>query len=71
MEKVPRPNSLRLFACKGVNTELTREPGGTRIGKAIRQVLQNPKNQEMIPEPSSYCGGPPSTSSGKSGSCAC
>ena len=35
---------------KGINTELTREPGGTRIGKAIRQVLQNPKNQEMIPE---------------------
>ena len=35
---------------KSINTELTREPGGTRIGKAIRQVLQNPKNQEMIPE---------------------
>ena len=34
----------------GINTELTREPGGTRIGKAIRQVLQNPENQEMIPE---------------------
>ena len=35
---------------RGINTELTREPGGTRIGKAIRQVLQNPENQEMIPE---------------------
>ena len=39
------------FLCaRGINTELTREPGGTRIGKAIRQVLQNPENQEMIPE---------------------
>ena len=39
-----------LLRARGVNTELTREPGGTRIGKAIRQVLQNPKNQEMISE---------------------
>ena len=39
------------FLCaRGTNTELTQEPGGTRIGKAIRQVLQNPKKQEMIPE---------------------
>ena len=50
MEKVTGQITLRLFACKGINTELTQEPGGTRIGKAIRQVLQNPKNQEMIPE---------------------
>lgn len=38
------------LSARGINTELTREPGGTRIGKAIRQVLQNPENQEMIPE---------------------
>ena len=26
------------LGAKGINTELTREPGGTGIGKAIRQV---------------------------------
>ncbi len=51
MGKVPRPDYFSDFLrAKGINTELTREPGGTRIGKAIRQVLQNPENQEMIPE---------------------
>ena len=38
------------LSARGINTELTREPGGTRIGKSIRRVLQNPENQEMIPE---------------------
>jgi dTMP kinase len=38
------------LSSKGIDAELTREPGGTRIGKEIRQVLQNPENHEMIHE---------------------
>lgn len=29
---------------------LTRQPGGSSIGKAIREILLNPENTEMIPE---------------------
>jgi dTMP kinase len=29
---------------------LTREPGGTRIGREIRKVLLNPTNRQMVPE---------------------
>lgn len=28
----------------------TRQPGGTRIGKAIRSILLNPENKELIPQ---------------------
>ena len=29
---------------------LTREPGGTRIGREIRKILLNPANRRMVPE---------------------
>lgn len=35
---------------KGFDTIITRQPGGTTIGKAIREILLNPENREMIPE---------------------
>lgn len=34
---------------KGVNSELTREPGGTKIGEQIRDILLDNDNSEMVP----------------------
>lgn len=34
---------------KGVNSELTREPGGTKIGEEIRNILLDNNNTEMAP----------------------
>lgn len=35
---------------EGCDTLLTREPGGTRIGRQIRQVILAPGNRDMSPE---------------------
>lgn len=35
------------FTEKGFDVVLTREPGGTRIGEQIREILLNPENTEM------------------------
>lgn len=35
---------------RGIDTLLTREPGGTQIGVEIRKILQNPEHQELISE---------------------
>lgn len=35
---------------KGYEVLLTREPGGPAISEAIRQILLNPENYEMLPE---------------------
>ncbi len=34
----------------GQSTVLTREPGGTRIGREIRKILLNPAHRRMAPE---------------------
>ena len=34
----------------GCSCLLTREPGGTRIGREIRRILLNPANRRMVPE---------------------
>ncbi len=34
----------------GCSCLLTREPGGTRIGREIRKILLNPANRRMVPE---------------------
>ena len=38
------------FQRRGTNCLLTREPGGTPLGKSIRALLLNPENQGMAPE---------------------
>jgi dTMP kinase len=38
------------FQRRGANCLLTREPGGTPLGKSIRALLLNPENQGMAPE---------------------
>ncbi len=35
---------------EGYNLVKTRQPGGTSIGKSIREILLNPVNTEMVPE---------------------
>lgn len=35
---------------RGRKVVLTREPGGTRVGEAVRRVLLDAENQEMTPE---------------------
>ncbi len=35
---------------RGCSVILTREPGGTRVGELVREVLQNPLNTEITPE---------------------
>ncbi len=35
---------------KGYQVVNTRQPGGTSIGRRIRQILLNPENVEMVPE---------------------
>ncbi len=39
---------------RNIQYMLTREPGGTKIGEAIRKILLNPKNTEMFPETEAY-----------------
>lgn len=34
---------------KGVDVISTRQPGGTRIGQLIREILLDPENTEMVP----------------------
>jgi len=38
-----------LFAMRKIKYISTREPGGTRIGDAIRNILLNPDHQAMVP----------------------
>jgi dTMP kinase len=38
------------FQRRGASCILTREPGGTPLGKSIRALLLNPENQGMAPE---------------------
>ncbi len=38
------------FQCRGTSCILTREPGGTPLGKSIRALLLNPENQGMASE---------------------
>jgi dTMP kinase len=38
------------FQRRGTSCLLTREPGGTPLGKSIRALLLNPENQGMAPE---------------------
>jgi dTMP kinase len=49
-----KSTQIRLLAtwlqARGQDVITTREPGGTRIGDAIRQVLLSPENVEMRPE---------------------
>lgn len=35
---------------KGYNVLVTRQPGGTKIGQQIRQILLNPAHTEMVPQ---------------------
>ena len=35
---------------RGLECELTREPGGTKIGSQIREVILNKENKEMAPK---------------------
>ena len=41
--------SAEFLRQSGMEVILTREPGGTRIGDAIREILLSPKNGEMDP----------------------
>ncbi len=38
------------FQRRGTSCILTREPGGTPLGKSIRALLLNPENQGMAAE---------------------
>ena len=54
VEGCGKSTQARLLA-RGLETEgysclLTREPGGTPIGQEIRQVILNPRHQQMSPE---------------------
>lgn len=40
----------KYFENKGVNIVETREPGGTIIGEAIRRILLDNRNKNMLPE---------------------
>lgn len=40
-------NALR---AKGFSVLETRQPGGTRIGQLLRQILLNPEHSELVPE---------------------
>ena len=37
------------FEHRGQACVVTREPGGTAIGKEIRSILLNPSNKDMVP----------------------
>lgn len=48
--KTTQANMLSAHLIKdGIDVVVTREPGGTRIGERIREVLLDPKLQEMNP----------------------
>ncbi|MBT8356651.1 MAG: dTMP kinase [Desulfobacterales bacterium] len=42
-------NIYRFLEKKGHDCVITREPGGTKIGKKIRSILLDPENNEMEP----------------------
>ena len=42
-------NLKAYFQKKGAEAIVTREPGGTKIGEKIREILLNPDNKEMDP----------------------
>jgi dTMP kinase len=39
--------AARYLADQGISIEVTREPGGTKIGETIREILISPENAEM------------------------
>jgi dTMP kinase len=43
-------NLKAYFQKKGAEAIVTREPGGTKIGEKIREILLNPDNKEMDPK---------------------
>jgi dTMP kinase len=43
-------NTLRFLEANGKTCISTREPGDTRIGKKIRQILLDPENRELVPQ---------------------
>ena len=42
-------NTLNFFRKKGYEPIVTREPGDTKIGKKVRSILLDPKNNDMSP----------------------
>ncbi|GAB6096188.1 dTMP kinase [Desulfatiferula olefinivorans] len=43
-------NTVRFLEGQGMSCLVTREPGDTRIGKKIRQILLDPENRELEPQ---------------------
>ncbi|MBU1168155.1 MAG: dTMP kinase [Proteobacteria bacterium] len=43
-------HTVRFLEGKGRTCVVTREPGDTRIGKKIRQILLDPENRELVPQ---------------------